>query len=168
MSNATYPGSRDIRLRDNIRRWIPYVPFPLIWAVDQATKTEAERIYGGVAVVLPGWLEFRVIHQTGDIVGFLGGRFVLAGMVFALGVLTWWAIRTPETRVYRHYGFSCMIGGALGNLTDRLARGHVVDFVEVWRLPIFNLADLALIAGMILITFDVLYTPKTGTPKAGT
>jgi signal peptidase II len=64
-----------------------------------------------------------------------------------------------------------VLGGALGNLTDRAVRGpgfsgHVVDFIDVWRWPVFNLADSAIVVGAVLLGWSGLRSRQDATAEA--
>jgi signal peptidase II len=50
-----------------------------------------------------------------------------------------------------HAGFACIVAGALGNALDRAARGHVVDFIHVRFWPVFNVADILVVAGLAIL-----------------
>ena len=126
------------------------------------TKAWVESLFGGVKTLIPGVLLIRVWRQEGGLLGWV----MPTGLVHSLWVwgltlcaflfLLWLARGTKVTKRMRHYGFACMIGGALGNGVDRLYRGYVVDFIDIRFLPVFNLADLALLIGMILTVWSVL------------
>jgi len=87
--------------------------------------------------------------------------------IFALG----WLLVTGKSVTWRSLaGLALLIGGAAGNLTDRLVHGAVTDFFEVWigayRYPAFNVADSAITIGAILVLLDVLFTAKkAGNPQ---
>lgn len=82
-----------------------------------------------------------------------------------------WLLLTSKSVTWRSLaGLSLLIGGAAGNLTDRLVHGAVTDFFEVWlgtyRYPAFNVADSAITIGAILVLLDVLFIPKSsGNPQ---
>ena len=137
---------------------IRYLAAPLVLAVDWLTKSQAEQLFGGVKTLVPGWLAIRVIHNSGGLFGLLGREAATLSMIAALIVLVWLVFRTHASKTMRHFGFACMIGGALGNLLDRLVRGYVVDFVDLWFFPFFNVADLALAIGIVLAGWDLLMT----------
>ena len=76
-----------------------------------------------------------------------------------------WLLITSKAVTWRTLaGLSLLIGGAAGNLTDRIVHGAVTDFFEVWfgtyRYPAFNVADSAITVGAILVLLDVLFPPK--------
>lgn len=76
-----------------------------------------------------------------------------------------WLLVTSKSVTWRSLsGLSLLIGGAAGNLTDRILHGAVTDFFEVWigsyRYPAFNVADSAITIGAILVLLDVLFPPR--------
>jgi signal peptidase II len=144
----------------------------VIYAADLVTKTVVLRTLEGEAplVVIPGVLQFRVIFNSGAAFSIGTGMtfvftFIAAGVVVAI-------IRTARKLGSRSWAVALglLLGGAVGNLTDRLLRypsgfgrstqlqGHVVDFIEVLPgnfpvidyFPVFNIADSAIVCGGIL------------------
>jgi signal peptidase II len=80
-------------------------------------------------------------------------------------LLAWWLAKTPRGDWKTALPFALVIGGAIGNVIDRLQHGHVVDFIQwYWRghyWPAFNLADSAIVAGAVGIAlFGLLQKPK--------
>lgn len=62
-------------------------------------------------------------------------------------------------------GLSLVLGGAIGNVIDRIIHGHVIDFIHVhyantWHYPVFNIADIGICVGMILVIYDMLFLEK--------
>jgi signal peptidase II len=150
-------------------------PNALIWLslsaaiilADQITKHIALALlepYQPVAVV-PGF-NWLLVFNEGAAFSFLAGAggwqrwffTVLAVAVSAL--LAWWLARTPRARWRDALPFALIIGGALGNVIDRLLYGHVVDFVQLyydrWAWPAFNVADSAISVGAALILLFAL------------
>ena len=85
------------------------------------------------------------------------------GVVLALAVIVWGcraATRQPELVP----ALALILGGALGNLADRLTRGHVVDFLDFHFWPVFNVADIALTVGVFLAAWRLLRTVPTAVP----
>ncbi|HEX3345709.1 MAG TPA: signal peptidase II, partial [Polyangiaceae bacterium] len=64
-----------------------------------------------------------------------------------------------------HAGFALVVAGALGNALDRVARGHVVDFIHVRFWPVFNVADILVVAGGAVLL--VVHARRKGTPGSG-
>jgi signal peptidase II len=133
--------------------------------VDQLTKraVRAGIAVGDVHRFLPG---VQLVHVTNNGVafGFLagGGALVLAVTLVALSALVGFFVRHP-TRPWLWLACGLLIGGALGNLIDRLAYGSVTDFVKLPLWPAFNLADTAITFGV----FALLYVLEGGRRDEG-
>ncbi|HEY1691864.1 MAG TPA: signal peptidase II [Polyangiaceae bacterium] len=82
-------------------------------------------------------------------------------------VLAVW-LRRPRASRVEHAGFALVVGGALGNAIDRAARGHVVDFIHVHLWPVFNVADVLVVAGLLLLVAHSMCQPlPPATPEGG-
>jgi len=139
--------------------WTPLVIAAAV-LVDQLSKALAlaQLPLGAAVPVLPGF-NLRLGFNEGASFGLLSG--VMAGrplaMVALTGVLTLvlavMAFRTSDS--LERAGFALIVGGALGNIIDRLRHGAVTDFVDLfwqdWRWPTFNLADVAIFLGALCI-----------------
>lgn len=130
----------------------------LVLAADQAAKAaiEAHLVIGERVEVL-GPLELTYVHNTGVAFGFAGGAGV--GLVLttalALGVVGWLFARNPA-RKGMWVAVGLVAGGALGNLVDRIRADAVTDFIHIGSWPNFNLADVAISAGVILLVLIYL------------
>lgn len=131
----------------------------LVWALDQATKVAAVAWLddGASVTVVPDVFWFTLTRNAGAAFS-TGTGFTLVLSLVAVGVVVvvlrlatklndrWWAL-----------GLGLLLGGALGNLTDRILRepaplrGHVVDFMHLTHWPVFNVADIALTFAAITI-----------------
>jgi len=140
----------------------------IIIALDQLTKhiaIEGLQPYAPYAVI-PGFLNWTLAYNTGAAFSFLhdaGGWQRWLFSVLAIGVsavLVVWLRRLPRSDWRTALPLALVIGGALGNLIDRVRFGHVTDFIEVyyqqWSWPAFNLADSAICLGAVaLIVFGL-------------
>ncbi len=85
--------------------------------------------------------------------------FVLLGTAVSIGIL-WWLRRNPHGQTLLAAALSLIMGGALGNVIDRVTRGHVVDFVDFyvgsWHFAAFNVADMAISLGTGLLLLDMV------------
>jgi signal peptidase II len=144
-------------------------------AADQATKAWAEStlIYGQQIDLLPILSLYRV-HNTGIAFSLLSGFGTLSLVVLILAVtavvlLIWW--RTSDGGRLAAVGYALIVGGALGNLVDRLAYGHVVDFLYLHLgerpLFVFNLADAALTLGPAIMIL-IFLLPRSRSPDDAT
>ncbi|MFO0547034.1 MAG: signal peptidase II [Polyangiaceae bacterium] len=132
---------------------------------DHVTKHVAERSLAGTRPlsVVPGWLDLRYT-QNFDTAFSLTRPFavehkpivlaIVALAMLALVAVLWWQHRAARWPV--HAGFGLIVGGALGNALDRIFRGYVVDFVHLAHWPVFNVADVAVVAGALLLMLDQL------------
>jgi signal peptidase II len=139
----------------------------LILALDQLGKqiAEAKLPLGEAIPVLP-ILDLYRVHNTGIafsmLAGYRGLALIALTLLISAGVLIFWW-RADEGGRLATVGYGLILGGALGNLFDRVFRGHVVDFLLLhlgdWTLFVFNLADAALTLGPIVLLF-VYYRPR--------
>jgi signal peptidase II len=113
----------------------------------------------------PG-LAFGILSDSAS----TGTRIVLIlGSVAVIAVLVWLLIASQSVGAMTAAGLALLLGGATGNVTDRIVHGAVTDFFEVWlgtyRYPAFNVADSAITVGATLIILDVLFGRKHETPR---
>lgn len=140
----------------------------LALAADQASKAWILGLAaaGGERLPLAGPLRLTLVQNTGISYGLLQGaldwkRWALAAfaMLVSAGLAAWcWRAEKPLTGV----GLGLVLGGALGNVADRVLRGAVVDFVDARALHfpwIFNLADSAITVGVIILLAEGLIVP---------
>ncbi|HEX3733584.1 MAG TPA: signal peptidase II, partial [Solirubrobacterales bacterium] len=114
---------------------------------------EAHIVIGEKVHVL-GPLYLTLSHNNGVAFGIAGGagvRLVLTTLI-ALGVVGYLFARNP-TRPWMWVATGLLAGGALGNLADRIRAGAVTDFIDLPPWPPFNLADMAITAGVVLLVF---------------
>lgn len=130
---------------------------------DHATKVGAKSALEGRGPLdlLSGVLDLRYTenHDTAfsalDRLHFPGKDAVItvlgAGALVAIA-FAWWRRRSGPA--LQQAGFALIVAGALGNLTDRLVRGYVVDFIHVAHWPVFNVADAAIVAGVVALVLS--------------
>ena len=152
-----------------------FPPLPWVWllvsavviALDWKTKqlaSQALELYRPQEVF--SWFNITLAHNYGAAFSFLadaGGWqrwfFVVLAIVVSL-VLLVWLIRLPRKEWMTGLGLGLILGGAVGNVVDRIRLGYVVDFIDVhfagWHYPAFNIADSAITCGVILLLLDAL------------
>lgn len=139
----------------------------LVLAADQAVKYLACRLQSSFTLI-PGVLAFTYAENTGMAFSLLSGRSWLLGLISAavivLGLL---ALRRYRLGPLPSVAAMLMLGGAAGNMLDRLLRGYVVDMVETLfiQFPIFNLADACLTVGCVLMAWSLIFRPKDWSEK---
>lgn len=139
----------------------------VVLVLDQWTKAlvlDAFELYERVEL-LPV-LNLTLAFNKGAAFSFLadgGGwqRWFLAGLALVISVaIVIWLARAAVTERLLGAGLALVLGGAIGNLWDRLAYGHVVDFIDFhwqqWHFPAFNVADSAITVGAALLILDMI------------
>ncbi len=140
----------------------------LVVAADQVAKAAIEaQLVPGEEVDVLGPLGLTLSHNRGVAFGFAGGAgtpLILFTLV-ALGALVYLFARNPA-RPGMWVATGLLTGGAVGNLVDRVRAGAVTDFVDLPSWPPFNLADMAITAGVLLLVFlylrDAEREPESG------
>ena len=137
--------------------------------LDQITKAmirPALALHESV-VVIPGFVDFTRVHNTGAAFGMLNSaefpfKTVVLSLValVALGGVAWYAATVPLGDRLARLGIAGVLGGAIGNLIDRASAGYVLDFVDAywdgWHFWAFNVADAAITFGVIFMILDIL------------
>ena len=140
----------------------------LALVLDQLTKLWAQGLGDARLVLLPGVVALRYAENTGMAFSLLSGRPWLLGVLSAaLIVLGALALRRYRLGALPSVAAMLMLGGAAGNMLDRLLRGYVVDMVETLfiQFPIFNLADACLTVGCVLMAWSLIFRPKDWSEK---
>jgi signal peptidase II len=142
--------------------------FLLSIGLDQGSKIWARAslrpIYPDVKVVIPGLWEMRYSENTGSAFGLFRGIPGARYLLFVVGIVALWVVYSYLKRAApeaRRLGteLGLLAGGALGNIIDRIFFGRVTDFI-VWKAaghewPTFNVADAALVVGVLGLLFDL-------------
>lgn len=129
-----------------------------ILLLDQASKgLITDRIQKGELVDVLGPLQFTLTFNDGIAFGLAGGGgiFVILLAALALVALGAFIASAPESNLTWIAG-GLILGGAAGNLIDRIRLGHVTDFILLPSWPAFNLADCAITVGVILLAISLL------------
>ena len=117
--------------------------------------------------VIPGFFDLTRVHNTGTAFGFMNSTdfpfktVILACIaVGALAALAMYAATLPANQWLARIGLALILGGAAGNLIDRITEGYVVDFVDLywsgWHFWAFNVADASITVGVALMILDLL------------
>lgn len=139
--------------------------------LDQWTKhiASAHLTYGEAQPVIP-MLDWTLLHNHGAAFSFLsdaGGwqRYLFTGLAIVVSVVfIGWLLRLPKHTSILAAGIALVLGGAVGNLIDRVSLGYVVDFISVYYkthyFPAFNIADSSITLGTIFLIIDMLFLDK--------
>ena len=145
----------------------------LVVALDQLSKFLCNSLlsYADPQQVFPGF-DLLLVYNTGAAFSFLGGaggwqRWALAALSLAVSVaIVIWLLRLPRREKLLGLALALILGGAVGNLIDRLLLGYVIDFISVYyrdyRFATFNLADSAISLGAALMALDLFRNSGRG------
>lgn len=163
--SSAVPSSPNMRRRYAVIVWTGLTVF----AVDQLTKLWVQKtipVWEKGYTVIPGFFDIVHILNRGAAFGFLNRSdidwqrpFFIFVSVLALGLIWTLARSKEDDGVFYVYGLGLILGGAMGNLLDRVRLGQVVDFLDfylgTWHWPAFNVADMGISLGAasLLISF---------------
>lgn len=147
-----------------------------IVAIDQLSKwwINAHLVWGQVYPLLP-FLNVRLAYNPGAAFSFLGDASgwqrsvlsVVTGIVVV--VLTQWLRRSGRGSTWMGLSLSLIIGGAVGNLIDRIHLGYVIDFIDfhvnTWHFATFNVADAAISVGALLLLLKLVINAESSSSK---
>lgn len=145
----------------------------VVLLLDQLTKLYFENhldLYESIAVLEP-FLSWTLAYNHGAAFSFLadqGGwqKWFFAGLAVLVSLFLLWYIRyVPRQARLLSVALALILGGAVGNLIDRLLYGHVIDFIhvhyaDVWHYPVFNLADCGIVVGVGLMLIDIFFLER--------
>lgn len=148
----------------------------LVVFLDRATKAWIESRPPSYFphVVIPNIFDIIYSRNPGIAFSFLADSssaftrvFLIVSSILIIGVIAWLLVASRSSSALNAAGLALLLGGAAGNITDRIIHGAVTDFLEVWvrflpwhifnPWPTFNVADAAVTIGAVLIVFDVLF-----------
>jgi signal peptidase II len=149
------------------RRLLPWIAVAaLVIAVDQLTKIVIQRTFAfGDVQPVTGFFNLVLTYNKGAAFSFLASASgwqaqFLTGVGIAASLFILYLLGRHGQQKLFSLALAMILGGALGNVIDRLAYGHVVDFLDFhfrgWHWPAFNVADSAIVGGAMLLVLDEL------------
>ena len=150
--------------RPSLSPWLAIALAVLV--ADQASKTLVIANFRlGDNVAITSFFNLVRVHNSGAAFSFLAGaagwqRWFFIGLGFAATAFIVWLLRKHGGQRLFGWALSLILGGAIGNVVDRLLHGHVIDFLQVhyggWYFPSFNIADSAITLGAACLIVDEL------------
>jgi signal peptidase II len=144
----------------------------LIFLADQFTKTLILGYYQlGDSTWVTSFFNLVRVHNSGAAFSFLAGasgwqRWFFTAIGLGAAVFIVWMLRQHAGQRLFAFAMACLLGGALGNVVDRLMHGYVVDFIQLhyggWYFPSFNVADAAITAGAVGMILDEVLRVRRG------
>lgn len=133
----------------------------MVLALDQGLKLIVQRNMelNQSIPVIENVFHLTYVLNPGAAFGILADKtifFILATLI-VVGFIGFYYYRTPREKTWLRLGLVLLLGGALGNLIDRVRTSHVVDFFDFRIWPVFNIADIAISVGVGLLILDLFY-----------
>lgn len=149
------------------RWWLPALIFAGVIAADQMSKQWILENLGPnplmkVIPIIDDWLRIVYWRNTGVAFGLFQNNsnlFQWVALLITAGAIYAYVRYLPNDKLLVQVSMGLILGGALGNVIDRIRLGYVVDFIQVGWWPIFNLADSAITVGATLLGVYLLFAP---------
>ena len=132
----------------------------LVVAVDQLTKHLVKSLFlpNESRIIIPHVLWFTYVQNQHGAFGLFGSHpLILAGLASIVLIMFFLWYRQERGGWSTHIAFALILGGAIGNIVDRIRLGFVVDFFDLRWFPVFNVADSCITIGVILLLLRMLY-----------
>ena len=159
-----------------MRLWLLYGMSLIVVVLDQWSKQVAEKAMNlGDSSVVTSWFNWALAYNEGAAWSFLsdaGGWqrwfFVVLSVAVSIALVVW-IYRSWRQEALLAFSLALVLGGAVGNLIDRVLYGHVIDFIQWhsngWYFPTFNVADMAITGGAIVMIWCSIFLSE---PTAST
>lgn len=117
---------------------------------------------GQSIVIIPGICNLTYILNSGAAFGIMQNQqlfFIFIALILIL-LMIYYRKRISQFSILTQFGIACLVGGAIGNMIDRLSRGQVVDYIDLLVWPIFNLADICIVLGCIILLIKTIFSKE--------
>ena len=145
--------------------WVFYLIVGAVFIFDQISK-EFIRLWMPLGDNWPSTGFLRIVHgtNTGSAFGLFAGftNLLILASIFGIAAVLYYFYRQGNNAIALRISLGLIVGGALGNLFDRVVSGKVVDFISVGWWPSFNIADSAISVGMFLLIFTMIFGERLG------
>lgn len=172
MSENTQNKTPNLALNGN-SAVVYYIIGLIVLILDQISKHHFEAVMdlGDTITLIDPVFNWTLAYNHGAAFSFLANQdgwqkwfFALLGLVVS-GFIIAYLRKVPKSATLLSVGLAMVLGGAIGNVIDRVLYGYVIDFIHVhyadaWHYPIFNVADIGISIGMVLVVFDMLFLEK--------
>jgi len=150
------------------RRYI-YAIALAVAILDQLTKliSEAHIPLGHTVPVIGSLLSFTEVHNRGGAFGMLQpwtGALTVIGIAVVVAILIFSRSKN-RLPVIIAAALACQLGGAIGNVADRIRCGYVIDFIDLHWWPVFNIADSSIIIGILLLAYYLVFHEGRSAPR---
>ena len=139
----------------------------VVMMIDQFTKqlVATHEVGDIISVLIPGALQFTLVHNTGAAWGMFGdwtNGFIVVALIVCIFIVCFLFFNSNNTNTLTVVACALLFSGGLGNALDRFLNGYVIDMIQVTFIdyPVFNVADCAITIGVILLIVDMLFLNK--------
>lgn len=174
VADAPASSGPDVASRRGRDRWVFLATAALVVILDQVTKAIviAQLPVGGR---WPGpespvsrFFTFTHVGNTGVAFGMFQGQsdILLVVSLVVIAALLWYRRRAPAGATWLNVALGLQVGGAIGNLVDRVRIGHVTDFLDFQVWPVFNVADSAIFLGVVVLGWHMWQDEREASRRA--
>ncbi|MDW7672907.1 MAG: signal peptidase II [Bacillota bacterium] len=146
-----------------------WVVAAVIFIIDRSTKylVVANMSPGQSIPILENIFHLTYVLNPGAAFGLFAYQtmFFILIAVLVVGVILYFNWTLPAGKQFLRIGLALQLGGSLGNLLDRIQSGYVVDFFDFRVWPVFNIADIAIVTGVVILAYEILRTDYTEDEK---
>lgn len=146
------------------REWLLILIMTSVLLIDQITKLVIiSNLYRGEAIPQEGLFRIKHTINTGSAFGLFHNQtvFLIFASFIGVGILVFLYRQNSLSGMLPKVSLGLQLGGAIGNLLDRIRYGYVVDFIQLGFWPVFNIADSCIVIGIILLSFILLRSGKS-------
>ena len=154
-------------ISSKVRAWLLDIYMALLivatFVADQVSKgLVRDHMVPGDSVPEEGLFRITHAYNTGSIFGLFPNQTILLMLASGIGIciLLIFYRKLPIPGIWLRTSLGLQLGGATGNLVDRITRGRVTDFIDIGVWPIFNLADSSILVGIAVLAWFLLRSPK--------
>ncbi len=155
-----------------VRRLLtPAVIAAVVFIADQVSKAWVLRTwpepYTGEIPIIENWLELTYIQNTGVAFGLFSGvpqLFTVTSLLIVAAAIWFYLKHVDQVHGWLPISLGLIVGGAIGNVVDRIRFGYVVDFIKTFdgRFPVFNIADSCIVVGVLSMATFFVITEEQG------
>lgn len=139
---------------------IIFITFSLVILIDQITKylVVENFVSGETMPLLENVFHFTYVRNHGAAFGIMQGQqwFFIGATIIVLGAILYFYKELPLYSFWNRLALGLMIGGAIGNLIDRIRLGYVIDFIDLRVWPVFNIADSSVVVAVTIFSYWLL------------
>ena len=139
-----------------------FIVLIIVVLLDQFTKFIADKFISSTLIIIPRILEFTNVKNIGIAFGINSSNIKNIFLsIFVLIIIVNFIIKQFKVIDEKtFFSLGLMLGGAIGNLIDRIFKGGVLDFIKISTFPVFNIADIAIVTGWILLIVNIIKFSK--------